>query len=729
MAKSNKNAPTRTGARHGVKFTDEAEFLKAVTRLFHLDVTSNEHNTTPEKEDMRFVLGDQWDLEVKARRKRQKKPTLTINRLPAFIAQYIGSQLQNDISIKLVPSRGGTKDIAALRQGLIRTIMRTNQAKLALHKSMESGYICGVGNFAVEVVDSENDVFVRDVRLKVIQDPHAVVWDRASKDPTGADANHAFVFDYMPKDDYQEAYPDYATDSGWYSDTVDNTVTNHGFEVEEMIRICQFWQMKKEPVTLALEAGTGDVIDVTGWDDAKVRLAAEIDDDGNPFVRQTVKPYAECYVMTSSNILEGPYRLDIPRLPVFRVEGWTLQENSTRYRWGFVRNAKDPQRIHNFWRSTLAEELMKSPAAKWLLDLAGMKSGAVVKFRNAHRDGDNVLTWDSQAGGGKPEFVPPPQINNAVLTEAQMSVSDIRDVTNRHEASMGQASNEVSGKAISARQRVSELGDVVYINNYEMALSECAKVVNALIPAVFDSYRTIKITGEDDEEMLQTINGDMGDETPDISVGKYDLTYTTGPSYATKRQESVDLMMTLMNTMPQVGNVLADIIVRNMDVPGAEEIEERLASLLPPGMIDPERLPPARKKRVLEQMERAKQETAQQTQMQQAQFMKALEKLTAEIGELQARSRKQDAGALKEISEIGHQMAMVDVAEDKLELEGMKVGIAIDQGPKDMFKTGLDMAANFEAQEREDAQKAKDSGQEPGASNQGGQKPADQGGQ
>ena len=42
-----------------------------------------------------------------------------------------------------------------------------------------------------------------------------------------------------------------------------------------------------------------------------------------------------------------------------------------------------------------------------------------------------------------------------------MTVQDIRDVTNRHEASMGQVSNEVSGRAITARQRVSELGDVI----------------------------------------------------------------------------------------------------------------------------------------------------------------------------------------------------------------------------------------------------------------------------
>ena len=99
-------------------------------------------------------------------------------------------------------------------------------------------------------------------------------------------------------------------------------------------------------------------------------------------------------------------------------------------------------------------------------------------------------------------------------------------------------------------------------------------VINELIPVVYDTNRTVKITGDDDVELLQEINGQMADATPDVTLGKYDMSHSTGPSYATKRQEAVDVTMTLMNTMPQVGNVVADILVRNMDIP-AKEIEER----------------------------------------------------------------------------------------------------------------------------------------------------------
>ena len=703
------------GQRHAIKAEDDAEYLRKVTNLYNLDVQADWHNIEPGREDMQFVLGDQWEVNARRRRERQKKPVITVNRLPAFIAQYMGSYLQSDTSIKLSPTRGGSKRIAEIRQGIIRTIMRTNTGKLARNKAAEGQYICGVGNFALEIVDAENDVFLRDIRMKPLPDPFQVVWDRASKDPTGADAQHCYVFDWMTREDFKETYPEYANDSGWSVSDVDaTTMTGHGWEVDEMVRICYFYEMKRENVTLGLERETGDVIDVTDMTTEDIMARVDFDEDGDPIVRDTTRPYCEVRVMTSSNVLEGPQRLDIDRVPVFRKEGWVLTESAVRMRWGFVRNAKDPQRIHNFWRSILAEELMKSPSSKWLIDTAGAKNGLAEKFRNAHRNGDNVLTWDSQADGAKPEWIDPPRMNQAVLTEAEMTVRDIRDVTNRHEASMGQTSNEVSGKAITARQQVSELGDVIYTDNGNMALAEAGRVINQLIPAVYDTARTIKITGEDDEETLQVINGDLGDATPDITTGKYDLTYSTGPSYATKRQESVDVILTLMNTMPQVGNVVADILVRNMDIPGADEIEERLASMLPPGMLDLSKVSEKRRQRILENQEAAKAQQDQQMAMQMAQFQEELNKMRAEIAEAGSRTRKNDAQAMVAASEVGVAAADIDVKQDKVTIDAIKAGTTIDQQGLDMFAQGLQLAAGVQAQkEAAEAQQNPQPTQEP----------------
>jgi len=666
--------------------------VRAVVDLYGKDVESDRHNAEPARQDIQFVIGDQWDPSVRSLRKRLKKPVLTVNRLPAFVAQYVGAALQSATTIKVIPARGGKRLVAEIRQGLIRAITREQHAKNATQKAMTNAYICGIGNFAICLKDAKNDVFLRDIVFETIEDPLGVIWDRASTEPTGADANHCVVPEYMTREDFDRTYPEAKGDAGWPEDEYNDTLmTSHGWDGTDSVRVAKFWQMKEEPVTLGLEAGTGDVIDLTDIPEQDWAGLVVPDKDGQPMIRDTVRRYAECHVLTGSRVLEGPYRLDIPRLPVFRVEGWALQEASVRYRWGFVRNAKDPQRLHNFWRSILAEELSKSVSTKWLLDRSAARDGIADQFRNAHRTGDNVVFWDSQGGGAKPEMFAPPPLNQAVLTEAGMSVQDIKDVTNKHEASLGVQSNEVSGRAISARQRVSELGDAIYTENMNAALAEAGRVINELIPVVYDTNRTVKVVGDDDAEVLQEINGDAGDATPDVTAGKYDISYTTGPSYATKRQEAVDVLMTLMNTMPQIGNVTADIIVENLDIPGAERIAERLASLLPPNMVDPERLPPSRRKKVMEQQQQAAQQQQQQQAMQQAQFEAAMAEVQAKTAEFKARAAKQLADAERTMAEVG-------VARDKLSIDAAAVEVKAYQAGLDEARLNLDaMSAGLDA--------------------------------
>ena len=699
---------------------DEKDFLRKARDLYQKDIDADRHNIEPAREDVQFVIGDQWDAKTKIRRTRLNKPVLTVNRLPAFVAQYLGSWQQTDTTMKLLPMKGGSKEVAEIRQGIIRTIVRTPEAKHATYTAMETAYIGGMGNFGLELKENKFDVFAKDVALVPYDDPFQVVWDRASREPSGADAQHCFASEYMTRDDFKAAYPDASPNTfGWAGDELDYTVmTGHGWEIDEMVRVAHFWQMKEEPVTVGLEKGSGDVVDVTNWTDEQREAGLEIDSDtGTLIMRDTVRPYAECYVLSGDEVLDGPFRLNISRVPVFRVEGWALQEASVRYRWGFVRNAKDPQRIHNYWRSILAEELMKSPASKWLLDQTAMKSGLADHFRQAQISGDNVLFWDSQADGAKPEFIPPPMVNQAVLTEANLSVQDIKDVTNKHEASLGVTSNEVSGKAITARQRVSELGDRIYLENMNMALAQCAMVINELIPEVYDTNRIVKLTGDDDQIVLQEINGDFGDNTPDITKGKYDITYTTGPSYATQREESVETMLTMMNHMPQTANYIADIIVRNMDIPGSEEIAERMMMLLPPGMVNMERLPERARQRVQQQQDQAAKDQQENQQIQMLMMGRQLEKLAGEINELQARANKQNAQADLAASQAGVDAAKVisqhELGEDANMIDAAKVGVQIDSNEIKMAQTGMEAAfrvADETRPQQTESQDAQDAG-------------------
>ena len=67
----------------------------------------------------------------------------------------------------------------------------------------------------------------------------------------------------------------------------------------------------------------------------------------------------------------------------------------------------------------------------------------------------------------------------------------------------------------------------------------------------------------------------------DLTVGKYDVTVSSGPSYTTRRQEAAAEMMELVRVYPQVAPLIGDLLAKKLDWPGADEIAERLKRMVP----------------------------------------------------------------------------------------------------------------------------------------------------
>lgn len=110
-----------------------------------------------------------------------------------------------------------------------------------------------------------------------------------------------------------------------------------------------------------------------------------------------------------------------------------------------------------------------------------------------------------------------------------------------------------------------------------------------IIPKIYDTERIIRALGIDGEQKLVRINSedpqgwmDGQKRAYDFSYGKYDVVVSTGPSYETKRQEAREEMIAMAQASPKFSDVSMDLIAKNMDWPGSQEIAERLKKTLPP---------------------------------------------------------------------------------------------------------------------------------------------------
>lgn len=652
--------------------TDE-EMLLEVRELFQADVDADRENRDAGVEDLKFIAGEnQWDEQ--ALQARSGRPCLIINRLPQFIAQVVGDIRINRPSIRVRPAEDADKDLADIREGLIRAIERQSDAQSVYANAATNQIGCGIGNFRVALDYADGDVFERDIFLRRIPDAFAVVWDSMSTDPTGRDARHCFVVEEMARDAFEKAYG--AEMEGGLEVPIDQEWSTRDF-----VRVVEYWRIKETEVELALLEG-GQVVEAAKLPPGVVPVQ----------VRKRMRKSVCMTLMTGFGPLEKTVEWPISRLPIIRVPGWELTIGARRARWGMVRFAKDAQRLKNYWRSVAAEVLALAPRAQWLVNTSqqGMEPDSVDDFRNSAKSGDPVLEWE---GSVPPERVDPPPVPGALLQEAQLCDQDMKDVTGIHDASLGARSNETSGRAIMARQREGDVANFIYQDNLKSAIAEAGKVINELIPVVYDTARTIRVVGEDEGTKVQRINDPSNPDSIDINKGKYDIAVDVGPSYSTRRVEAAESMMQFVQAFPAAAEVAGDLIARSQDWPMADDIADRLKKALPPGMVQEE----PKSEEEAQALQAQAMQAQQQQQMQQQAAQLELAEKEAKVIKLHAEARavgaptQQGDTPLDEAIKVA-QLHKAQADADKAFYEAERAAVALKADQMNLAKVPIETA-------------------------------------
>jgi hypothetical protein len=292
-------------------------------------------------------------------------------------------------------------------------------------------------------------------------------------------------------------------------------------------------------------------------------------------------------------------------IPVVRVIGNEFEIDGRLYLSGIVRNAKDAQRMYNYWVSQEAEMLALAPKAPFI-GYGGQFEGYENQWKTANTTNWPYLEVNPDVTDGQGGVLPLPQralppMAQTGLIQAKMGASeDIKATTGQYDSSLGQISNERSGKAILARERQTDRGTYHYVDNYARAVRYITRQIINLVPKIYDTERIARIIGEDGEVSTVKINpmqqepvkkivdqsGIVIEKIYNPGVGKYDVMVTTGPSYMTKRQESLEAMAQLLQGNPELWAVAGDLFIKNMDWPGAQEMAKRFAKTIDPKLME-----------------------------------------------------------------------------------------------------------------------------------------------
>jgi hypothetical protein len=681
------------------------DLLKEAKDAFAASADASDENRQTALDDVRFArLSEQWlEADVSARQ-RNRRPCLTINKLPAFIRQVVNDARQNKPSIKVHPADSGADpETAEVINGLIRNIEYASSADVAYDTGVECAVTCGFGYWRVGLDYAFDDSFDMDLKIKRVLNPFSVYGDPHSTEADSSDWDSAFVVDRLTKADFEAQYGDKAKvdwdDTSWSS-------AGEPWRTENEVMVAEWWKREEKDRKILLFADIRDgSMHVYGEDQIaededfqRVQQFLEFRQE-----RMTKTHQVTQHIMTGAEILKsepwaGRY---IPIVPVYGDE---FDIQGKRYFRSLIHNAKDAQRSFNYWRTAGVELVALAPRVPFI-GPKGTFDSDIERWMTANTRNHSYLEYDPVAGQPPPQRQPMDTgVAAGALQEALNASDDIKAIVGMYDASLGARSNETSGKAIMARQREGDVSTFHFVDNMARAIRHTGRILIDMIPHVYSAERIVRVIGEDGSQEAKQVNKPYQVRDPktgqpmqqpvmgldgqpvqddagnpllepimalhDLTAGKYDLTVSTGPSYTTQREEAAAQMTEMIRAFPQAAPIVGPELAKNLDWPGADEIAEKMEQIasgqVPPG--------------VQKQIEEGKQKLQQQAE--EIQNLKSDQQASA--AKLQADQRQAAAKI-----EADKQIAVMKI-QAEMEIERIKIDA---QKEIEAYKAQLNAAA------------------------------------
>lgn len=539
--------------------------------------------------DLRFAYepGAQWSSEAKA--KRAGRPCYEYNRTAGAINQLVGDQRKMRIGGKVRPETpNAARGLADLFGGMIRDIEAASNARRVYNEAFKYAVAGAWGVWRVLPEYHDDESFDQVLRLRRVANPLNVYFDELA-DPFGRGSMQVIVAERMSRIAYQATYGDVV------GHDVPSTRDSYGWADDHQIRIAEYYRMAAERKKIVLLSDGRTFPDDQTLRDELERLRQTLGDDRAPRPideRMVDQWHCEWFKVDGLNRLDGPIRYNYRNIPVVRLPGRHINIEGENQYESLHRHGHDAARTYNYNRSTMVETVALTPRAPYLVT-AAMIHGYEEEWQKSNAGNAPYLTYNidpdaAEAGvaGGRPQRERGPEVPAAFIALAQHDAEDLRQTigyTNPAVEQQTRAGDAESGRALRTRLSANDSGSYEYIDHYEEAVKYTWEIMIDMIPQTYTSKRIARTLGLDGRENFVEL-----DDPSLLKQGKYDVAVTLGPAHATARMEALDTLLAAGEQYPIIGELAADIIVQNLDVRGADQIEDRIRQrYIADGIVQP----------------------------------------------------------------------------------------------------------------------------------------------
>lgn len=601
--------------------------------------------------DIEFCVNkeSQWDATARKERAEAKRPCVTINKIAGFVHQQTNALRANKMTLNAIPVDDSDVGKAEIQDAMLEYVLKSSRADIATDWAGGRAIMGGFGFYRVTTEYESNLSFNQDIKVKRIENPLSTYLSPEIKCPYGSDASEAITGEWMSKADFKRQF------DGKEAVSADDITELTDWQSEDTVFVAEYYRIDYVDDTLYL------------LEDGTTILKSKVDEyEGDPNLvvaneRKTQTKKVMWYKCSRDEVLEQT-EIKADYIPIILVVGDEQWVNDKRYWKSLISNAKDPQIIYNYARTLQLEQLQKAGNRPWVADGRSIE-GYESFWEDASNPNMQYLPYHSSDENGN-SFTPPfmasvYQGSPDLMREAMTANDEIKGTTNINDATLGNQSNETSGRAIMARQRQSDQGNFHFLDNFKRAYEHLGRVLLSMIPNYYDTQRVLRIT--QDDEVFKTIVINVAEDSPllqkyekelknaelgvngmynDVTVGKYDIRIAAGADYNTQREEAREVLIELGRAYPQLMEISGDLIIRAFDFPDADKIADRLKMLLPPQLKGDEegeapQIPPELQQQIMQmqqQMQQAEQALQQMSQeLKDKSADRELELLKAEI--------------------------------------------------------------------------------------------------
>ena len=617
--------------------TREEEILTEAKTRFRQCVNWEAEARTRFDFDYKFANGDahnqyQWDQAIVQDRLTNRQPVLTINKTQQHNLQIINDAKQNKPGVNIRPvGESASFEAAQCFQEVVRHIEYISNAESVYDNATSFQVQAGIGYWRVttDYVDARS--FNQEIYIRPIKDPRAVYLDPDINEDDGSDARFGYIFNDMPKDLFNDKYPQW---KGLVGNNTSFSGYNEGWLTENHIRVAEYYRKTQKKETLVAFI-IPDVANKYGEyaGDQVIKFLSELDEIEKAAYKELKQlndenkkakiPTPEDYEIRERKVLtdniewfkiagnkiidEGPWLGKY--IPIVRLVGTETIIDGILDRKGHTRALINAQQMYNYNTSANVEYGALQTKAPWIAPIEAIE-GFEEYYKTANSINHSFMPYNSISEDGTTIPAPTrpvaPQASPAYVRQMEIAQNEMMMASGQYQSQMGENENAKSGVAINARQRQGDRATYHFIDNNAKAIRYTGKILIDLIPKIYDTERVMRISASDGsimeikidpkaEQAVQRVEQDPMqlkiDKQQQIiqlifnpNVGLYDVQSEVGPSFATRRQEAFNALTQIAAQNEQFMGIAGDILWKVADFPEAQVLAERWRKIIPPNI-------------------------------------------------------------------------------------------------------------------------------------------------